>query len=169
MHEGWAEGWSPAGPGTYRLPCCSEKLKDKINYMFILFALLYVFQKILKFKSLNTTVLLNFLTYMHYLSVSLTCRRVRQAWSGVTRAGRRGGRQGGGGEGWSNEGPATGVSSQRGWRNWRSIQSHTAHTALDLFSPQLRVLLFLLNQPDTQSNLKYARHVKNWEELKMEK
>lgn len=86
---------------------------------------------------------------IRYLSLSLACRRVGQAWGGVTRAGRRGRRQGGGGEGRSNEGPATGVSSQRGRRNRRSVQSHAAHAALDLFSPQLCVLLLLLNQSET--------------------
>lgn len=100
-----------------------------------------IFSKLFQF--LLTTFLL-----IHYLSVSLACWRVGQAWGGVTRAGRRGGRQGGRSEGRSNEGPATGVSSQRGRRNWGSIQSHTAHTALDLFSPQLRVLLLLLNQSE---------------------
>lgn len=108
-------------------------------------------------------VLIDKVLLIRYLSVGLACRRMGQAWGGVTRAGRRGGRQSGRGEWRSNEGPATGVSSQRGRRNRGSVQSHAAHTALDLLSPQLCVLLLLLNQPESDTQTEF---MKRWETLK---
>lgn len=80
---------------------------------------------------------------MLYLSVAVPGGRVGEVWSGVSRAGRRWGGEGGGGEGGSHVAPP----AQGGWREGRSIQSHTADPALDLLRPQLCALLLFLDQP----------------------
>lgn len=83
-----------------------------------------------------------------YLSVGLPGGRMGQARGRMARAGRRGGGQRGGGDGGSHVSPADAVpSSQGGWGERRGVQGHAADPALDLFRPQLRVFLLLLNQP----------------------
>lgn len=70
---------------------------------------------------------------------------MRQARGGVSRAGGRGGGQGGGCDGRGDEAPSCAVSPQGGRRDGRTVQSH-ADPALDLFGPQLSVLLLLLDE-----------------------
>ena len=88
-------------------------------------------------------------TSTQYLSVRLPGGGMWQAGGGMSRTGRWGRRQRGGGDGGSHVSPPDAVpSSQRGgWKRW-GIEGHAADPALNLFGPQLCALLFLLNQPE---------------------